>query len=188
MKIIQNILVSDDLFSEHFCCNLNVCRGLCCVDGDAGAPLEPGELPDLENNYPIFKKYMTPKGIKKVEEKGTFDFDMEGSFVSPLTDDEKCAFVFFEENIAKCAIEKAFLNGEIEFQKPISCHLYPIRVKILPQYEALNYHRWHICHSACEKGKSLKLPLYNFLKEPLIRKYGELWYNELKNNASTPIT
>jgi len=179
MKIIQNVLVSDDLFNEHFCCDLSRCGGLCCVDGDAGAPLEPDEISELEDNYPIFKKYMTPKGIEKVEENGTFDYDMEGSFVTPLLDDESCAFVFFEDNIAKCAIEKAFLNGEIEFKKPVSCHLYPIRVKILPDYEALNYHRWGVCHSACENGKFLKLPLYQFLKEPLIRKYGELWYSEL---------
>ena len=180
MKIIQNILVSDELFSEQFCCDLNVCGGLCCVDGDAGAPLEPDEIFDLEENYLIFKKYMTPKGIEKVEKNGIFDYDREGSFVTPLLDDESCAFVFFEDNIAKCAIEKAFLNGEIDFPKPISCHLYPIRVKILPDYEALNYHRWHLCHSACEKGKYLKLPLYNFLREPLIRKYGEAWYSELE--------
>jgi len=186
MKIIQNILVSDDLFSEHFCCNLNVCGGMCCVEGDAGAPLEPEEISDLEDSYPVFKKYMTPKGIEKVEEYGTFDYDMEGAFVTPLLDDESCAFLFFEDNMAKCAIEKAFLNGEIEFQKPISCHLYPIRVKILPDYEALNYHRWNVCQSACINGKSLKLPLYKFLKEPLIRKYGELWYNELEKNAATP--
>ena len=180
VKIIQNVLVSDDLFNEHFCCDLDNCGGLCCMEGDAGAPLEPDEISDLEDNYPIFKKYMTPKGVEKVEENGTFDYDMEGSFVTPLLDDESCAFLFFEDNIAKCAIEKAFLNGEIDFSKPISCHLYPIRVKILPDYEALNYHRWNVCHSACKKGKSMKLPLYQFLKEPLIRKYGENWYKELE--------
>jgi len=179
MKIIQNVLVSDDIFSEHFCCDLKLCRGLCCMEGDVGAPLEPYEIADLEDNYPIFKKYMTQKGIEKVEHSGTFDYDMEGSFVTPLLGDENCAFLFFEENIAKCAIEKAFTNGEIDFQKPISCHLYPIRVKILPDYEALNYHRWNVCHAACKKGNSLKLPLYKFLKEPLIRKYGKEWYNQL---------
>ena len=179
MKIIQNILVSDDLFNEYFCCDLNSCSGLCCVEGDVGAPLEPDEISDLEDNYPIFKKYMTPKGIEKVEESGTFDYDMEGSFVTPLLDDESCAFVFFDNHIAKCAIEKAFLNGEIDFQKPVSCHLYPVRVKILPDYEALNYHRWGVCQSACKNGQSMKLPLYQFLKEPLIRKYGEKWYEEL---------
>jgi hypothetical protein len=184
VKIIQNILVSDDIINEHFCCDLNLCGGMCCVEGDVGAPLEPNEISDLEDNYPIFKKYMALKGIEKVEKSGTFDYDMEGSFVTPLLNDESCAFLFFEDNIAKCAIEKAFINSEINFQKPISCHLYPVRVKILPDYEALNYHRWNVCQSGCKKGKSLKLPLYKFLKEPLIRKYGMEWYSELLNFKS----
>jgi len=122
---------------------------------------------------------MTPEGIAKVEESGTFDYDMEGAFVTPLLSDEACAFVYYDEGIAKCAIEKAFLNGEIDFQKPISCHLYPIRIIQLPDYEALNYHRWGVCDPACHKGKQINLPLYKFLKEPLIRKYGESWYSEL---------
>jgi len=180
MKIIQNILISEEVCTEHFCCDLNLCNGLCCIEGDVGAPLELDEIADLEDNYPIFKKYMTQEGINKVEKDGTFDYDMEGSFVTPLLQNENCAFVYFEDKSAKCAIEKAFLNGEIDFQKPISCHLYPIRVKILPDYEALNYHRWSVCQSACEKGKTLKLPLYKFLKEPLIRKYGAQWYAELE--------
>jgi len=180
VKIIQNILVSDDIISEFFCCDLNSCRGFCCMEGDAGAPLEPNEIYDLEENYPIFKKYMIKKGIEKVEASGTFEYDMEGAFVTPLLDDENCAYLFLEDNIAKCAIEKAFVDGETDFQKPISCHLYPVRVKILPDYEALNYHRWHICRPACEKGKALKMPLYKFLKKPLVRKYGEMWYAELE--------
>jgi len=185
MKIIQNTLISEDIFTEHFCCAPPECGGMCCVEGDVGAPLEPDEISDLEDNYPIFKKYMTPEGIAKVDENGTFDYDMEGAFVTPLLDDESCAFVYFEDDTAKCAIEQAFLNGEIDFQKPISCHLYPIRIKILPDYEALNYHRWGVCHAACEKGKTLKLPLYQFLKEPLIRKYGEFWYSELEKCATS---
>ena len=185
MKIIQNILVSDDIITEHFCCNLQKCSGMCCVEGDVGAPLEPFEISDLEDNYPIFKKYLSPEAVELIDKNGTFDYDMEGAFVTPLLKDESCAFVIFEENIAKCAIEKAFLNGEIDFQKPISCHLYPIRIKILPDYEALNYHRWSVCQSGCEHGKKLKLPIYKFLKEPLIRKYGEDWYKELEN-ALTP--
>lgn len=179
MQIIQNVLVSDDIFSQHFCCDLAQCQGYCCVEGDVGAPLEPDEIGDLEENYPIFQKYMSAEGIAKVEQDGTFDYDMEGSFVTPLLADEACAFVYFEGEIAKCAIEKAFLNGEIDFQKPISCHLYPIRITKLPDYEALNYHRWGVCESACEKGNTLELPLYKFLKEPLIRKYGKAWYREM---------
>jgi len=186
MKIIRNILVSDDVFTKYFCCDISLCRGMCCIEGDLGAPLEPDEVSELEDNYPVFKKYMTVEGVEKVDKNGTFDYDMEGAFVTPLLPDEKCVYVCFEDNIAKCAIEKAFTNGEIDFQKPLSCHLYPIRVKILPDYEALNYHRWSICQSACDTGEKIKLPLYKFLKEPLTRRYGELWYAELEKNASTP--
>jgi len=182
MKIINNTIISEEIFTECFCCDLHLCEGMCCVEGDVGAPLEPDEISDLEDNYHIFKKYMTPEGVNKVEKDGAFDYDMEGSFVTPLLHNESCAFVFFEDNIAKCAIERAFLNGEIDFQKPISCHLYPIRVKTLPDFEALNYHRWSVCQSACVKGRNLKLPLYRFLKEPLIRRYGESWYSELEKH------
>lgn len=182
MRIIQGVLVSEDIIESKFCCDLAACEGMCCIEGDVGAPVDPMEVSDLEDYYPIFKKYMTPDGITKIEESGTFDYDMEGAFVTPLLDNEACAYVYYENNIAKCAIEKAFLNGEIDFQKPISCHLYPIRIIKLPDYEALNYHRWAVCHAACHKGKQLNLPLYRFLKEPLIRKYGELWYQELLQN------
>ena len=123
---------------------------------------------------------MTEEGVQKVEKDGTFDYDMEGAFVTPLLSDEACAFVYYEDGIAKCAIEKAYRNGEIDFPKPISCHLYPIRIKKLPEYEALNYHRWGVCEEACIKGEQLKLPVFRFLKEPLIRKYGEEWYRKLE--------
>ena len=182
MRIIQGVLVSEDIIESQFCCDLAECEGMCCIEGDVGAPVDPMEVSDLEDYYPIFKKYMTPEGIRKIEESGTFDYDMEGAFVTPLLDNEACAFVYYENNIAKCAIEKAFLNGEIDLKKPISCHLYPIRIIKLPDYEALNYHRWAVCHAACHKGKQLNLPLYRFLKEPLIRKYGELWYQDLLQN------
>jgi len=183
MIIINNVLVSDDLFDSQFCCDLTQCKGMCCVEGDTGAPIEPEEVGDLEDNYPLFKKYMSEEGIRKVEEEGTFDYDMEGSFVTPLLSDERCAYAYYdEEGIAKCAIEKAFENGEIDFQKPISCHLYPIRVKKLPDYEALNYHRWFVCMEACELGHRLGLPVFRFLKNPIIRKYGEDFYRQLEDN------
>ncbi|MEG1555414.1 MAG: DUF3109 family protein [Bacteroidales bacterium] len=180
MQIIKGVLVSDDLIENHFCCDLSKCGGMCCIEGDAGAPIDPEEIADIEDNYLIFKKYMTPEGIEKIELDGSFDYDMEGSFVTPLLSDEACAYVYYEKGIAKCAIEKAFLNKEINFQKPISCHLYPIRIKKLPDYDALNYHRWFVCDPACLKGKEINLPVYKFLKEPLIRKYGEEWYHELE--------
>ena len=181
MIIIDNILVSDDLFDCQFCCDLSKCQGLCCVEGDTGAPIAPDEIADLEDNYPILKKYMSQEGVDKVETEGTFDYDMEGAFVTPLLSDERCAYAYYDEHgVAKCAIEKAFRNGEIDFQKPISCHLYPIRVNKLPDYEALNYHRWMVCEDACELGKRLHLPIFRFLKEPIIRAYGEDFYQKLE--------
>lgn len=180
MLIVDNVLVSEDLLEECFCCDLGQCGGQCCVEGDVGAPIEPEEVGDMEDCFPKVRKYMQPEGVELVEKLGTFDYDMEGEFVTPLLRDEACAYVYYEDDIAKCAIEKAYLNGEIEFRKPISCHLYPIRIKKLPDYEALNYHRWEVCESACENGKKLKLPAYKFLKEPLIRKYGEEWYEKLE--------
>jgi len=185
MLNVSNILVSDDLIDTCFCCDLTQCAGMCCIEGDAGAPLDPEEIADLEDNYPIFQKYMMKEGINKVEAEGTFDYDMEGGFTTPLLDTEECAYVFYEDNIAKCAIEKAFLNGEIDFKKPISCHLYPIRIKKLPDFEALNYHRWGVCEKACEKGKLLQIPVYLFLKEALIRKYGECWFEALEKAVKT---
>ena len=184
MKIVGNILVSDDIFSENFCCNLQKCAGMCCIEGDVGAPIEPDEIADLEDNYPIFKKYMTNRAVETIDLLGTFDFDRDGSFVTQLIDNECCAFAYFENNVAKCAIEKAFFANETNFQKPISCHLYPIRVKTLPEYDALNYHCWNVCKTACIKGEIMKLPLYLFLKEPLIRKYGEKWFSELESSLT----
>lgn len=183
MLIVGNVLVSDELIKNCFCCDLSQCGGICCIEGDAGAPVAPEEIAELEDNYPIFKKYMTAEGARSVDENGTFDYDMTGEFVTPLINGEACAYVYYEDNIAKCAIEKAFLNGEIDFRKPISCHLYPIRIKQLPDYEALNYHRWFVCEEACEKGEQLQLPVYQFLKEPLIRKYGEEWYKKLEEEV-----
>ncbi len=181
MLIVDKVLVSEDLLEECFCCDLEKCGGMCCVEGDVGAPIEPEEVGDMEDCYPQVRKYMQPEAVKLVDNLGTFDYDMEGEFVTPLLSDEACAYVYYEDGIAKCAIEKAFLNGEIDFQKPISCHLYPIRIKKLPDYEALNYHRWEVCREACKKGKDIKLPVYKFLREPLIRKYGEEWYEKLES-------
>ena len=180
MYIVNGVLVSDELVDGYFCCDLNECKGMCCLDGDVGAPLSPDEIGDLEDAYPVFKKYLTDEGVDKIEKDGCFDYDMEGEFVTPLLADEACAFICYENGVAKCAIEKAFYEGEIDFPKPISCHLYPIRIKILPDYEALNYHKWHVCRNACENGKQKQIKIYRFLKNALIRKYGEEWYQELE--------
>ncbi len=186
MQIVESVLISDDLFTRHFCCDLSHCKGACCIEGDMGAPLEQSEVLDLEENYPIFKKYMLPEGIAKIEDEGTFEVDPFGDLVTPLISNALCAYAFYDENgVVKCAIEKAFLNKEIEYYKPISCHLFPIRITKLPDYLAINYFHWEVCSAAFKKGDDLQLPVYKFLKEPLIRKFGEEWYNSLEELAST---
>lgn len=181
MLIVGDVLVSDELIDKCFCCDLSQCQGACCVAGDSGAPVAPDEVGELEEYYPIFKQYMTEEGIETVEMNGeTFVYDGQGDFGTPLMESNKaCAFAFFEDGICKCAIDKSFLKGEIPFQKPISCYLYPVRASKVGKYIALNYHHWDICQSACRKGMELQLPIYRFLKEPLIRKFGEEWYEEL---------
>ena len=181
MLIVGNVLVSEELIDKCFCCDLALCRGECCVDGDLGAPVAPGEVAEMEEYYPDYQKYMTEEGVAVVKQGGTFVFNGDDSFETPLVDSNNaCAFAFFEEGIAKCAIEKCFRNGEIPFRKPISCYLYPIRVSRVGEYEALNYDHWSVCKTAVENGNRLNLPVYRFLKEPLIAQYGENWFTELE--------
>ena len=181
---VQHTLVHEDVIAENFVCNLEKCKGACCVEGDSGAPLNKTELKVLEEIYPLVKPYMTEEGIKTVEEYGTWVEDFEGDYTTPCVGGNKeCAYVIWENNVSKCAIEKAYLEGKIHWKKPISCHLYPIRITAYPEFDILNYDRWHICSSACSFGNSLKVPVYKFLKEPLIRKYGEDWYKELEEAA-----
>lgn len=179
MIIVDNVLVSDDIIEVHFICDLPRCLGACCVEGDAGAPLEDEEVGILEDNLEQIKPYMTEDGIEAVAALGVFDYDASGGLVTPLNLGMECAFTYFEDGIAGCAIEKAWEKGEIDFRKPISCHLYPIRLKKLGQSLAVNYHNWHICEPALALGKKHGLPLYKFLREPLVRRFGEEWYEKL---------
>lgn len=177
---IEDTLISDDIFEKHFVCDLNACKGECCIQGDAGAPLDFEELDILEEIIEEVKPYMRQEGIEAIEKIGVFEVDTDGEYVTPLINKEECAFVYFDnKNIAKCAIEQAYLEGKTKWKKPISCHLYPIRIKKYSEFEALNYHLWKICGDACVLGEKLKVPVYEFLKEPLIRKYGEEWYEQL---------
>jgi hypothetical protein len=177
---VKNTLVHEDVVRENFVCNLNKCKGICCIEGDSGAPLERSELAILEEIYPIIKPYMTEKGIAVIEEFGTHVKDFEGDYTTPCVDTNKeCAYVIMENGITKCSIEKAYEDGKIAWKKPISCHLYPIRITNYPEFEVLHYDRWNICSPACSFGNELKVPVYQFLKEPLIRKYGAEWYQEL---------
>ncbi len=178
---IDNKLVTTQLFEEKFVCNLNACKGACCIEGDAGAPLTFEEVDIIEDALDHIIPYMRPEGIEAINKTGVFYLDQDGEPVTTLVNEAECAFVFFDEKgITKCAIEKAQLEGKIDYKKPISCHLYPIRVKKLHDYEALNYDRWDICKDACSLGKELQVPVYKFLKEPIIRAWGEDFYKELE--------
>jgi len=184
MIIIGNTSISDDLYLVGFCCHLERCKGACCVAGDAGAPLEEEEISILEDELEKIKPYMTAQGIQTVEDMGVFDYDVQGKFVTPLVNDGECAFANFENGIAYCAVEKAFFEGVIKFRKPVSCHLYPVRITKYETFEAVNYEKWTICKPALKLGKKQKLPLYVFLKDALIRKYGESWYKELEKQIN----
>ncbi|MBN2175933.1 MAG: DUF3109 family protein [Bacteroidales bacterium] len=179
MIVIDNIIVSDEIRDIRFCCHLEKCLGACCIEGDAGAPIEEEEISNLEDDIEQIKPYMQMDGIEVVDKMGVFDYDITGEYVTPLIQNRDCAFVYYENNIARCAIEKAYEEGKIDFQKPISCHLYPIRISMHKDFEAVNYHKWHICEPARTFGREIGLPLYKFLKNPLIRKYGREWYEKL---------
>ena len=180
MLIIDNTSVSDDLYLIRFCCHLQRCLGACCVAGDAGAPLEEAEISVLEDDLDHFKPYMTEQGIKTVEEQGVFDYDIHGKFVTPLVNDGECAFTNFKDGIAYCAIERAHSEGKTKFRKPVSCHLYPVRVTVYESFIAVNYEKWNICKPALKQGNKVGIPLYKFLKAALVRKFGLKWYEKLE--------
>jgi hypothetical protein len=185
MIAIDKTLISEDLLEKKFVCDLNACKGACCVAGDSGAPLEKDELPILDSILEKVKPYMVKKGIKAVEKYGSYVIDGDGDYTTTLVSSgAECAFVFFDENkIAKCAIEQAYYDGKIDWKKPISCHLYPVRITAHKEYDAVNYDKWSICKPACECGAKLDVPVYKFLKEPLIRKYGKDWFKQLEQSA-----
>ena len=170
---IGDTIISLDIFEKEFCCDLAVCKGICCVEGDSGAPLEEGEAEQIRENYGKIKPHMKPEGIAAVEEQGFSVVDIEGDMVTPLIGGRECAYIIEENGCSWCAIEKAWSRGESSFRKPISCHMYPIRVKQYQNYEAMNYDQWTICACARLKGEQEGIPVYVFLKDALIRKYGE---------------
>lgn len=178
---INDKIISTELFEKNFVCDLNACKGACCIEGDGGAPLTMEEVDVLEEIFDEVKPYMRPEGIAEVEKNGVFYMDIDNEPATTLINGGECAFVYFDEKgMAKCAIEKAHKEGKVDFKKPISCHLYPIREKKFTDYIALNYHKWSICDPACRLGDELKVPIFRFLKEPIIRAYGEEFYNELE--------
>lgn len=180
MIAIEKTVVSDELLERKFVCDLTSCKGECCVAGDAGAPLDEDELSILEEIYPVVSEYMSEAGRIAVEQQGKYvKEENEEEFTTPLIEGRECAYTIFENGIASCAIEKAWSEGRISYKKPISCHLYPVRITKYNGFDAVNYHRWQVCDPACSLGQKLNVPVYKFLKEPLVRKYGEDWYNQL---------
>ena len=180
MILIDHTCISDDIEDQLFVCNLDKCKGACCVEGDSGAPLDADELEILDKIYPQVEPYLTEAGKKVISQEGTYTKDWEGDYVTPVIDGKECVYAIYDNRgILKCGIEQAFNDGKIDYKKPISCHLYPIRVTKYEQYHALNYDRWQICSDACTLGQELGVPVYKFLKEPLIRAYGPIWYKQL---------
>lgn len=181
MYVVGQVYISDDVVTEQFVCDLTRCKGACCVEGDYGAPLEEEEKGILEKLLPQIKPFLSPEGIRAIEKQGAFIRDEEGDFSTPTIQDRECAYAIYDaQNVLKCGIEEAYRAGKIDFPKPVSCHLYPIRITKLKEEEALNYHQWDVCDAACTLGKTLKIPIYKFLKEALVRKYGEAWYAEFE--------
>jgi hypothetical protein len=179
-------IVSEDIIKKDFVCNLSACKGACCVDGDAGAPLDKEEAKILEDIYPNVKPFLRKEGVKAIELRGKYTTSEDGEYETPLINGADCAYVIFDEKkTALCGIEEAYNQGEIKWKKPISCHLYPVRVKDYSEFSAVNYHEWQICDDACILGKELQVPIYKFVKEALIRKFGEDWYMELEKIAQT---
>lgn len=179
---IGHVILSDDIKDELFVCNLEQCKGACCVEGDLGAPLTEEELVILDEIYPEVEPYLMEAGRAAIEAQGKYLLDEEGDYSTTTLGGKECAFAIYDEaGILKCGIEQAHIDGKIDFKKPISCHLYPIRISKYEKFEAVNYDRWHICNAACTLGKELGVPVYQFLKEPLIRKYGADWYVKLES-------
>lgn len=177
-------IVSEDIIEKDFVCNLASCKGACCIDGDAGAPLDANETQILKDIYPKLKPFLRQEGIDAIEEQGTSITTAFGELETPLIGGADCAYVIFDDKkTALCGIEEAYNQGEVDWKKPVSCHLYPIRVKDYSEFSAVNYDKWDICDDACSLGKELQVPIYKFVKEALTRKFGENWYTELEKIA-----
>ncbi len=178
---IDDKILSLELFEKKFVCNYAKCQGICCVEGDSGAPLEEDEAEMMKEVYPKIKHLLSDEAIQVIEEEGTSVIDFEDELVTPLVNGKECVYTYIDvKGNIQCAIEIAWKQGLVDFQKPISCHLYPIRTKKLTQGEALNYDVWPICKDAIVLGEKLGVSVYKFLEEPIIRKYGQAFYDEME--------
>ncbi|MCS6820883.1 MAG: DUF3109 family protein [Microscillaceae bacterium] len=184
MLIVEHVYISDDVIEQAFVCHLEKCKGACCVEGDAGAPLELSEIEWIEKNFEKIKPFLRKEALEVIAKEGFYVLDREGDFCTPTVASRECVYGSYnQQGIFECGFEKAYHAGHTDFKKPISCHLYPIRILKLGKEEALNYHEWHVCSAACSLGKALQVPVYQFLKEALIRKYGEAWYAQLERTV-----
>ncbi len=178
---LGKVIISEEILEKDFVCNLNACKGACCVDGDAGAPLEEKETEILVDIYSKVKPFLRPEGILAIEEQGAFVKGEDGEWETPLIKGSECSYVTISDSgISKCGLEEAYNQGVTKWKKPVSCHLYPIRIHEYTELTAVNYHKWQICDAACKLGKELQVPVYKFVKEALIRKFGKKWYAELE--------
>jgi hypothetical protein len=181
MVQIDDVIVSFDIFKEKFYCDINACKGECCIEGDAGAPLESKEVELLEKVLPAIWDDLSDEAKDIINKQGVCYEDVDGDLVTSIVNGKDCVFTCYDDKgYCLCAIEKAYRDGKTDFYKPISCHLYPIRVGKYGPYKALNYHRWNVCKAAVLLGEKKDTPIYKFLKEPLIRSFGEEWYTELE--------
>lgn len=182
MVQIDDVVVSLDVLRESFCCDLGACKGACCIEGDAGAPVELEEVEKLEAVLPLIWKDLSPEAQGVINRQGVVYTDEEGDLVTSIVNGKDCVFTCYDQSgCCYCAIEKAYRAGLTDFYKPVSCHLYPIRVGDYGPYKAVNYHRWDVCKAAVLMGRKENVPVYRFLREPLIRKFGEAWYRELED-------
>lgn len=179
MLRIDNTIFSLDILEKKFACDLRKCLGNCCRYGDAGAPLTPDEADKLNIIWPVVKSYLSPEGIGTIEKMGTSVRDIDGELVTPLIDDKECAYTIRDGSIYTCGIEKAWADGKFDYQKPLSCHLYPVRIKQFSDFRAVNYDQQDVCSAARVRGRREDILVYQFLKVPLIRALGEEMYDEL---------
>ena len=182
---INDTIVSLDVLEEDFFCDLDACKGICCVEGTAGAPVEQEELSLLNEVLPVIWDDLSPEAQEVINKQGVAYMDVDGEYVTSIVDGKDCVFTCYDDKgICMCAIEKAYRNGLTNFYKPVSCHLYPVRVAKYKNFRAVNYHRWNVCKAATIAGKSKNIKVYQFLKKPLIRKFGEEWYEQLCSAAN----
>tara|TARA_Y100000385_G_scaffold2070_1_gene2204 strand:+ start:54 stop:632 length:579 start_codon:yes stop_codon:yes gene_type:complete len=180
MVEIEDKIISDELFEKKFVCDLQKCKGGCCVEGDSGAPLRSKEIKEIAKNLSIIKSEMSTKGINAIKNNDFHYLDSDGDKVTKLVDGKECVFVVFDKNnIAKCSIESAYRKNKINFNKPISCHLYPVRIKKYDSFTAVNVDSWHVCKPACECGTELNVPVFKFLKDAIVRSWGLDFFKHL---------